>query len=98
MAVPSHRRFTRKALRQPDEFVSTIDLIGDWVARNLVRLLIGAVVLVAAIAMVVVLSVYSQHRRRIASEQFYRAINALSDKDYRAAEKGFGQLEIGRAS
>jgi predicted negative regulator of RcsB-dependent stress response len=92
MAVSSHRRVSRKALRQPDEFVSTVDLIGDWVARNLVRVIIGAVVLVVAIAIVLVVSLYSQHRQRIASEQFYRAINALSDKDYKTAAEGFGKL------
>jgi predicted negative regulator of RcsB-dependent stress response len=98
MAVSSHRRVSRKGLRQPDEFVSTVDLISDWVARNLTRVIIGAVVLAVALAIVVLVSLYSQQRRRAVSEQFYAAINALSDKDYPAAEKGFGQLARNNSS
>ncbi|MBV8772874.1 MAG: tetratricopeptide repeat protein [Deltaproteobacteria bacterium] len=92
MAVSSHRRVSRKTLRQPDEFVSTVDLIGDWIARNLTRLIVGAAVLIAIIVAVVVFSIYSQHRQRVVSEQFYSAINALSDKDYGTAEKSFSKL------
>lgn len=92
MAVPSHRRVSRKALRQPDEFVGTLDLIGDWIAHNLARMIIGAAVLVAAIAVSLVVSLYSQHRQRVVSAQFYSAINALSDRDYGTAEKSFSKL------
>lgn len=92
MAVPSHRRVSRKALRQPDEFVGTLDLIGDWIAHNFTRVIIGAAVLVVAIAVALVVSLYSQHRQRVVSEQFYSAMNALSDKDYRTAEKSFSKL------
>ena len=92
MAISSHRKVSRKALRQPDEFVSTLDRIGDLVAANLARVIIGAVALVAAIAAIFAVSFYSQHRQRIASEQFYRAINALSDKDYKSAQQGFSVL------
>jgi predicted negative regulator of RcsB-dependent stress response len=92
MAVPSHRKVSRKALKEPDEFVTTLDWIGDWVAANLPRVIIGAVALVAAISIVLVFSLYSEHRSRIASERFYRALNFLSDKDYQAAAKGFSSL------
>jgi tetratricopeptide (TPR) repeat protein len=92
MAVTSHRKVSRKALRQPDEFVSTLDWISDLVAANLGRVIIGAVSVVAVIAVIFVFSFYSQHRQRIASEKFYRAINALSDKDYKTAEQGFSAL------
>jgi tetratricopeptide (TPR) repeat protein len=92
MAVPSHRRVTRKALRQPDEFVSTVDLIGDWIARNLTRVIIGVAVVVVIIVVSLVVSLYSEQRQRVVSGQFYSAINALSDKDYRTAEKLFSKL------
>jgi tetratricopeptide (TPR) repeat protein len=92
MAVTSHRRVSRKALKQPDEFVTTLDWYGELVARNLVRVIVGITAIVAAIAFALVVSLYSQHRRRIVSEQFYRAINALSDKDYKTAEEGFRAL------
>jgi tetratricopeptide (TPR) repeat protein len=92
MAVSSHRRVSRKALKQPDEFVSALDWIGDLVSQNLARVIIGAVALVAAVAVAFVASFYSQYRQRIASEQFYRAINALSDRDYQTAQQGFSVL------
>lgn len=92
MAVPSHRKVSRKALKQPDEFVSTLDWIGDWVAANLARVIIGAAALVAVIVIAFIGSLYSQHHERIASEQFYKAINALNDKDYKTAEEGFSGL------
>ncbi len=92
MAAPSHRRVTRKTLRQPDQFVSAVDRIGDWVASNLTRLAFGILALVAVIAIVLGFSFYAQQRRLTASEHFYKALHALSDKDYRTAEKDFARL------
>jgi predicted negative regulator of RcsB-dependent stress response len=92
MAVTSHRKISRKALKQPDEFVSTLERIGDLIEANLARVIVGAVALVVVIVTVFVASLYSQYRRRIASEQFYRAINSLSDKDYKSAQQGFSTL------
>lgn len=92
MATTSYRKVSRKTLKQPDEFVTTLDWIGDLVAANLSRVIIGAVATVAAIALGFIFSFYSQYRQRITSEQFYRAINALSDKDYKTAEEGFTTL------
>ncbi|HJU09776.1 MAG TPA: tetratricopeptide repeat protein [Candidatus Binataceae bacterium] len=92
MAVTSHRKLSRKALKQPDEFVTIVDWIGDWVDKNLTRVVIGAGALIAAVAIILVLSFYSQHRKRSASAQFYQAINALSDKNYQSAVKDFNRL------
>ncbi len=92
MAVTSHRKVSRKALKQPDEFVNTLERIGDLVAANFARVVIGAIVLVLAIVIAFAASLYSQHHQRIASERFYRAINALSDKDYKSAQQGFSTV------
>jgi len=92
MATTPHRKLSRKALKQPDEFVTTLDRIGDLVADNLTRVIIGLVAVVAAVAIGLFFSFYSQYRQRITSEQFYRAISALSDKDYKTAEGGFSAL------
>jgi tetratricopeptide (TPR) repeat protein len=92
MAVTSHRRISRKGLKQPDEFVSILERIGDLIAANSARVIIGAITLVLAIVTVFVASFYSQYRQRIASEQFYRAINSLSDKDYKSAQQGFSAV------
>jgi len=92
MAAPSQRKVSRKALKQPDEFVTALDWMADWAAANLARVIIAAAGLLAAIAIIFAFSFYSQHRQRIASEQFYRAINALSEKDYQTAAQGFSTL------
>lgn len=92
MAVASHRKVSRKALRQPDEFITTLDRIGDFIAANLVRVIIAAAVVITAIAAAFIFSFYSQSRQRIASQQFFQAINALSDKHYTSAEEGFSAL------
>jgi predicted negative regulator of RcsB-dependent stress response len=92
MAVPSHRKVSRKALRQPDEFITTFDWISDWAEHNLTRVIIGAAVLVVVTAIAFLFSFYSQNRQRIASERFYQAITALNDKDYQLAAKGFSTL------
>lgn len=92
MAAPSHRKLSRKALREPDEFVTTLDSIIEWLESNLARVVIGAVVVVAAVAIIAALSFISQHHRRIASGQFYRAINALSERNYQGAARDFGAL------
>jgi predicted negative regulator of RcsB-dependent stress response len=92
MAVSSHRKVSRKTLKQPDEFLTTFDWIAEFVARNLARVIFGAAAIVAVIAVVSVLSFYLQYRQTIASQHFYRAINALSGKDYKTAEQGFSSL------
>jgi tetratricopeptide (TPR) repeat protein len=92
MAVSSHRRVSRKALKQPDEFVTTLDRIGDLVERNLAHVVIGAAATVAAIAIVLFVSFYSQHRQHIASGHFYNAINALSERNYKNAQGDFAAL------
>jgi predicted negative regulator of RcsB-dependent stress response len=92
MAVTSHRKLSRKALKQPDEFVSTLEWIGDFISANLVSVIVGAIVLILVIVAVFVGSFYVQHRQRIASEQFYRTINALSDKNYKSAQEGFDTI------
>jgi predicted negative regulator of RcsB-dependent stress response len=92
MAVTSHRKISRKALKQPDEFVSTLERIGDLIAVNFARVIFGAIALVLVIVTVFVASFYSQYRQRIASEQFYHAINSLSDKDYKSAQQRFSTL------
>jgi len=98
MAVPSHRKLSRKALKQPDEFVTTLDWIGDFVANHLARIIIGAVALIAVVVAVFAVSFYQKDRQRSVSRQFYQAINALSDKNYKAAEQGFSRLVIGSGS
>jgi predicted negative regulator of RcsB-dependent stress response len=92
MATTSRQKLSRKALKQPDEFVTTLDRIGDLIVDNLARVIIGVLVLVALVAIGFGVSVYSEHKQRLLSEEFYRAINALNDKDYASAERQFSAL------
>src|SRR6266849_8406918 len=85
MATTPHRKLSRKALKQPDEFVTTLDRIGDLVAGNLTRVIIGLVAGVAAVAIGVFFSFYSQYHQRITSERFFRALRALGDMGYKTA-------------
>jgi tetratricopeptide (TPR) repeat protein len=92
MAATSRRKVSRKALKQPDEFVTALDRLGDFVAEHFARVVIGAVALIAIVVALFALSFYLQYRQHIASRQFYRAINALSEKHYKIAEQGFTAL------
>jgi predicted negative regulator of RcsB-dependent stress response len=92
MAVTSHRKISRKALKQPDEFVNILERIADLIAANLARVIIGTIAVLLVIVTVFAASLYSQNRQRIASEQFYRAVNSLNDKDYKSAQQGFSTL------
>ena len=97
MAASSHRKLSRKALKQPDEFVTTLDRIGDLVANHLGRVIFGAVALIVIFTAVLASSFYFQNRQRAASAEFYNAINALSNKDYKTAEQGFSALARNRS-
>jgi predicted negative regulator of RcsB-dependent stress response len=92
MATTTHRRISRKELKQPDEFITIFDQIGDFIADNALQVVIGAVIVVVAIAAAFAFSFYEQHQRGIVSGQFYGAINALGDKRYAEAEQGFSRL------
>jgi tetratricopeptide (TPR) repeat protein len=92
MATTSRHKLSRKVLKQPDEFITALDRLSDFVANHLARLIIGAVAVVALAALAITAAFYLQHQQRLRSQQFYRAITALSDKDYKSAAQGFKAL------
>ncbi|HKV54461.1 MAG TPA: tetratricopeptide repeat protein, partial [Candidatus Binataceae bacterium] len=92
MASTTHRKISRKELKQPDEFVTILDELGDWFLDNLTQVIIGAAVLIVVVALAFGFSFYEQHQARLVSQQFYQAINALSEKRYQAAAQGFSEL------
>src|SRR5437588_535416 len=92
MAAPSHRKLSRKELRQPDEFVTALERASAFAADNLTRIVAATVALVVAIAIGFGYSFYRQHQRLLASDQFYRGINALGDKNYAAATQNLNAL------
>ena len=88
----SHYKIRVKDLKQPDEFITTVDRIGNYLVNNLARVMIGAVALVAVTAVIFGYSFYRSHQDRVAADHFYDALTALNHKDYKTAEEGFEAL------
>ena len=89
----SHYKINQKDLKAPDEFVTTIDRIGNYLATNLLRVIIVAAGVVAVAAIIFTYAFYRSHQQRAAANQFYEALTALNQKDYKTAEEGFDGLE-----
>jgi tetratricopeptide (TPR) repeat protein len=88
----THRRLSRKELRQPDEFVTFLDSVRSYVGEHLPRIIIGAVIATALLAIAFTWRFYAQYQSRLAAEEFYHAMSALDRKDYKTAERGFTAL------
>jgi predicted negative regulator of RcsB-dependent stress response len=88
----SHYKINLKDLKGPDEFVTTVDRIGNYLVNNLLRVIIGAVALIAITAVIFGYSFYRSYQDRVAASHFYDALTALNHKDYKTAEDGFESL------
>ena len=98
MATTHHRRFTQKELRQPDEFQTFFDSIGDFVTTNLQTVAIAVGVCLLAGGVIWMLYLHSQSRAALAAGQFYDALNALGNKDYGISDPGFQAIASGDSS
>lgn len=98
MATSSHRRISRKELRQPDEFMSFADRAGEFLVDNLARVIIGVVVVIAIVTAGFSIKFYESHQSRVAAEDFYQAMRSLDHKDYKAAERQFSELAHSRGN
>ena len=85
----SHYKIKVKDLKQPDEFVTTVDRIGNYLAHNLARVIVGAVVLIALAAVIFTYAFYRAHQNRVTADHFFDALTALDHKNYKTAEEGF---------
>jgi len=92
MATSQHYKIKVKDLKQPDEFVTTVDRIGEYLANNLTQVIIGAAILIVVVAAIFTYSFYRTHQDRVAADHFYDALTALNSKDYKTAEEGFEAL------
>jgi predicted negative regulator of RcsB-dependent stress response len=92
MATVARPKLSRKELKQPDEFISILDQSIEYVSKNVARVILGAVGLVAILAIIFGIRFYWQHQQQLAAEQFYQAVNALNQKDYKTAAIGFSDL------
>lgn len=91
----SHYKLNVKDLKQPDEFITAVDRIRNYLAKNLLRVIIGAAALTLVAAIVFGYSLYRAHQSRVAADHFYDALTALNHKDYKTAEDGFAALAQG---
>jgi predicted negative regulator of RcsB-dependent stress response len=92
MATVARPKLSRKELKQPDEFISFLDQAIEYVSNNLARVILAAVGLVAILVVIFGVRFYWQHQQRLAAEQFYQAVTALNQKDYKTAASGFSDL------
>jgi len=88
----SHYKIKTKDLKGPDEFVTLVDRIGNYLADNLLQVIIGAAALIVVAAVIFTYAFYRAHREQVAANQFYDALTALNKKDYKTAEEGFDTL------
>jgi predicted negative regulator of RcsB-dependent stress response len=91
MATP-HYKIKPKDLKAPDEFVTLVDRIGDYLANNLARVIVGAAIVIALAAVIFTYAFYRAHRDQIVAAHFYEALTALNHKDYKTAEEDFETL------
>ncbi len=88
----THRKLRRKDLKQPDEFITLVEAAQHYINSHLGEILAGAAVIAAAIAVVVAIRFYQEHRDAAAANGFYQAFTALDTKDYKLAEERFEKL------
>src|SRR5260221_10977434 len=88
----SHYKINVKDLKQPDEFITTVDRIGNYLANNLMRVIIGTATAIVLGAIIFTYFFYRSHMIRATSDHFYDALVALNHKDYKTAEDGFDSV------
>lgn len=100
-----HRKISRKQLKKPDEFQNFFENARGFVLDNLNQVILSVVIVLVAAAVGVGTYAYERHQNVLASDQFYAAMTALNQNNYKLAEKRFSQLaehqsgrEVGRLS
>jgi len=89
---PTHYKIKRKELKQPDEFVTFVGSVRDFLADNWRQLLISAGIVLAGCLIVIATFAYERSRDRAAGERFSNALAALNSRQYKAAEEQFLKL------
>jgi len=88
----SHYKIKTKDLKAPDEFVTLVDRIGNYLTENLARVIIGAAAFIALAAVIFTYAFYRAHQNQVVADRFYDALTALNHKDYSTAEHSFEAL------
>ena len=90
---PHHpHHLTKKELRQPVEAVSIVDAVADYVANNLVKVVLGVVALLLLVLVVVGVRFYLNSQKREEAEAFYQATRAYEQHDYGSARSQFAAI------
>jgi predicted negative regulator of RcsB-dependent stress response len=92
MPSSTHRKLTRKELKQPDEFETLLDDIGAFFVNNLQQILIASGIILAVGAIVASIYFYEHHRDETAGNNFYAALQQLKSNNYKAAAASFEAL------
>jgi predicted negative regulator of RcsB-dependent stress response len=92
MPSSTHRKLTRKELKQPDEFETLLDDIGAFFVDNLQQILIATGIILAVGAIVASIYFYERHRDETAGDNFYGALQQLRDTKFKDAAAGFAAL------
>jgi tetratricopeptide (TPR) repeat protein len=87
-----HHKLTRKELKQPDEFQTLIENAEEFVLGHLQQVIVSAAIVLVAGAILLGVYYYEVHRDTVAGTQFYSALTALNQKNYKQAEAGFEKL------
>ncbi len=90
--MATRRKLSRKELKQPDEFQSIFETVGDFVEQHLTRVLLGLGAVLGAVAIGFVVYSYEANRSRLASERFSQALTMLQNHQYGAAEAYLSSL------
>ncbi|HEY6420935.1 MAG TPA: tetratricopeptide repeat protein, partial [Candidatus Binataceae bacterium] len=89
---PTHRKLSRKELKQPDEFITLFGQAREFFVNNVRQVLISAGIVAGVAAIAIAVYAYERHRDTVASDQFYHALSALNAKQYKDAEDSFAKL------
>lgn len=87
-----HHKLTRKELKQPDEFQTFVENAETFLLDHLQQAIVSAAIVLAAGAILLGVYYYEVHRDAVAGNQFYSALTALNQKNYKQAEAAFEKL------
>jgi tetratricopeptide (TPR) repeat protein len=89
---PSRRRLTRKQLKQPDEFITIVERLRDFVTNNLAQVTAAVIVILVAAVIVAGVVWYERSRDSAAGERLYQGLAALNAREYAQAEELLASL------
>jgi len=92
-AKPHHpHHLTQKDLKAPVEAVSLVESAANYVANNLVKVVLGIIGLLALVLVIVGIRFYQNSQQRDVAEAFYQASRTYEQRDYSSARTQFTAL------